>query len=178
MHLFSLLVGAVVGGTIAAIFLVTVFIFILIACIVKKPKAVLKFLRTGHLEAAHPPQTPGATTSHRAEYPRQQPSEFAFTLPQRPEEAAAAAADFPVSLARAVTTAESTASPLTDTSITAAPPPAYGLADNYATYNKEQSDLPPPSYSETLSSLSLPTSPAIVSLQSSSADPPPYSPQT
>ena len=44
----------------------------------------------------------------------------------------------------------------TDPSITAAPPPAYGLADNFATYNEGQSDLPPPSYSETSPSISLP----------------------
>ena len=67
----------------------------------------------------------------------------------------------------------------TDPSITAAPPPAYGLADNYANYNEGQSDLPPPSYSETRPSLSLPPSaPPLYPAQSTAfVYPPSYPPQ-
>ena len=66
----------------------------------------------------------------------------------------------------------------TDPTITAVPPPAYGLHDNFATYNEEQSDLPPPSYSETRPSLSLPPSaPPLYPPQSPFTYPPSYPPQ-
>ena len=118
---------------------------------------------------------PLTTTSSVPTQPQQPPT--AFNMVPRPE---AAGATFTHNNNQPADTAATfTHNQSTDTSITAAPPPAYGIADNYATYNEGQSDLPPPSYSETRPSLSLPPSaPPLYPAQSPAfVYPPSYPPQ-
>ena len=144
---------------------------VILSCIVKQHK------HTSTRSTARQPDVglPLTTTTSVPTQPQQPPT--AFNLVPRPE---AAGTTFTHNNNQPVDTAATfTHNQPTDTSITAAPPPAYGIADNYATYNEGQSDLPPPSYSETRPSLSLPPSaPPLYPAQSPTfVYPPSYPPQ-
>ena len=149
-------IGAIIGGTIGGIILLVAFVVIL-SCIIKKQKH-----NTSRVQ-----NTVGRvnfSTARQNMVPRPEPAGTTFTYNYNQP---------------ADTAATFTHNQPTDPSITEAPPPAYGLANNYATYNEGQSDLPPPSYSETRPSLSLPPSaPPLYPAQSPTfVYPPSYPPQ-
>ena len=138
--LASVNIGAIVGGIIGGIVILVVSAIILSSIIKKRGYT---FLSCSRVNCSTARQTATATSTRSEPTQPQQPP-AAFTLP-RPE---AAGSTFTYSYNQP-----------TDSTITAAPPPAYGLRDNFVTYNEEQSDLPPPSYSsETRPSFSLPSS--------------------
>ena len=172
-------IGAIIGGTIGGIILLVAFIVIL-SCIIRQRKRNTSPVQNtaGRVNFSTARQTvvglPPTTTTSVPTQSQQPPT--AFMVPQ-PE---AAGATFTYNYNQPADTAATfTHNQPTDPSITAAPPPAYGIADNYATYNEGQSDLPPPSYSETRPSLSLPPSaPPLYPAQSPAfVYPPSYPPQ-
>ena len=148
---------------------------VILSCIVKQHKRTSTRV---NISTARRPDVglPLTTTTSVPTQPQQPPT--AFNIVPRPE--AAVGATFNNNHNQIADTAATfTHNQPTDPSITAAPPPAYGNADNYATYNEGQSDLPPPSYSETRPSLSLPPSaPPLYPAQSPTfVYPPPCPPQ-
>ena len=129
----SVNIGAVVGGTIGGVIVLLVaFVSILImSYIIKKKKSTTRIRSTGRVNLSTTGQSTVDYTSVPTQ-PQQPRADFTLTRPE------AAGPTFTCSYNQP-----------TDPTITADPPPAYGLHDDFATYNEEQSDLPPPSYSET-----------------------------
>ena len=127
----SVNIGAAVGGTIGGVIVLLVAFVSILSYIIKKKKSTTRFRSTSRVNVS----TTGQTTVDYTSLPTQpQQPRATFTL-TRPE---AAGPTFPYSYNQP-----------TDPTITADPPPAYGIHNNFAIYNEEQSDLPPPSYSET-----------------------------
>ena len=104
---------------------------LILSYIIKQHKNATQIRNTARVNFSTTGQTvfSSAYTSLTTQ-PQQLPA--AFTLPQ-PE---AAGSTFTCSYNQP-----------TDSAITAAPPPSYGLHDDFTTITEEQSDLPPPSYS-------------------------------
>ena len=152
-------IGAIIGGTIGGIILLVALI-VIFSWMIHKQKLSTSRVQNTVIDFSTAQQTVvGLTTTSVPTQPQQPPT--AFNLVPRPE--AAVRATFTHNNNQPVDTAATfTHNQPTDPSITAAPPPAYGIADNYATYNEGQSDLPPPSYSETRPSVSLPDTLALI----------------
>ena len=109
--------------------------FVLILCyIIKQHKNATQIQNTARVNFSTTGQTvfSSAYTSVTTQPQQPQQPPAAFTLP-RPE---AAGSTFTCSYNQP-----------TDPAITAAPPPSYGLHDDFTTITEEQSDLLPPSYS-------------------------------
>ena len=158
--LASVNIGAIVGGTVGGILVLLCVFALILGCMIKQHRT--KSQSTGRVNYSTARQTATATST-RSVPPQPQQPPAAYTIPQ-PE---AAGSTFTYSYNQP-----------TDPTITAAPPPAYGLHDNFATYKGQNVDAPPYMYNETRSSFSQPpTAPPLYPSQPSFVHPPPYQPQ-